>query len=272
MSELEPITSNFWQEIPHPKDPFVANRVLCRGYDVFNQILGRADMTDYVCLLLFGEKPSTKQKDMMNRLAVILGNPGPRDPSVRAAMTAAAGGSSPVACLISALACGSGNLAGSHEIQILIRNIQEMQQDTQRWLDYLKQDFPLASSEDEDVFIPIEHPPGFFGAHEYSGDFIQSALNSLCQIDETPQLNWTRENFDSLSKAAGCAMQISFVVAAALYDFKLSSEQSEFVYLFLRLPGALAHALEQRDRGWRDYPFHAKGVHFTRKNGEPSNE
>lgn len=272
MSELEPITSDFWQEIAHPKDPFLANRMLCRGYDVFQQMLGRADLTDYLCLLLFGDKPTPRQKALINHLAIILGNPGPRDPSVRAAMTAAAGGSSPVSCLIAALACGSGNLGGSHEIQLIVDNMYQHERSINSWQGYLEQDFPIVSSLDQDVYTSIEHPPGFFDAHETSSDTVHQALASLSEIEDTHQLRWVKENFTPLTQAARCGMQMSFVAGAAFYDLKMTAEQSEFVYLLLRLPGALAHALEQRARGWRDYPFHAGGVHFKRQQGDLNDE
>lgn len=267
MSDHEPITSQFWQEIPNEADPFVADRMLCSGYDVFQSMLGKADMLDYFCVLLFQEKPTDRQKALLNHLAIALGNPGPRDPSVRAAMTSAAGGSSPASCLMAALACGSGNLAGSHEMQIIVRNMHEMQQDTQAWRNYLSQTFPLENEPFDDVYKPIEHPPGFFDAHEHCSKTLLQCLDKMTTIAGTEQLNWLRSEFDTLNEAAGCAMQMSFLVGAAFYDLNLTPEQSEFVYLYLRLPGAVAHSLEQRARGWRDYPFHANGVKFEASKG-----
>lgn len=45
------------------------------------------------------------------------------------------------------------------------------------------------------------------------------------------------------------------VVGAALRSLGFDSQQGELLYLILRLPGAAAHALEQRSLGWRKYPF-----------------
>ena len=46
-------------------------------------------------------------------------------------------------------------------------------------------------------------------------------------------------------------------VAAAFIDLGLTADQAEMVYLLLRLTGAAAHALEQRDPGHKQFPFFA---------------
>jgi len=35
------------------------------------------------------------------------------------------------------------------------------------------------------------------------------------------------------------------------------------LFLLLRLPGAAAHALEQKEHGWRKYPFFGDGLTLT---------
>jgi citrate synthase len=45
------------------------------------------------------------------------------------------------------------------------------------------------------------------------------------------------------------------VAAATLHELGFTPEQGEILYLFLRLPGAAVHALEQREYGWRKIPF-----------------
>jgi citrate synthase len=48
-----------------------------------------------------------------------------------------------------------------------------------------------------------------------------------------------------------------------MFDLNLSIQQAEMLYLFLRLPGAAAHALEQQKYGWRYYPFFANGLELN---------
>jgi citrate synthase len=50
---------------------------------------------------------------------------------------------------------------------------------------------------------------------------------------------------------------MSGVAAAALADLGFNPEQGEMLHLLLRLPGAAAHALEQRAGSYKDFPFFA---------------
>ena len=53
---------------------------------------------------------------------------------------------------------------------------------------------------------------------------------------------------------------MSGVAAAAFTDLAFDPQQGEMLFLLLRLPGAAAHALEQYELGWQEFPFHADGV------------
>ena len=48
---------------------------------------------------------------------------------------------------------------------------------------------------------------------------------------------------------------LSGVIATAFADLVMTPEQGDMLYLLLRLPGAAAHALEQKKYGWKKYPF-----------------
>ena len=50
--------------------------------------------------------------------------------------------------------------------------------------------------------------------------------------------------------------------AAAFYDLGFNPRQGEMLFLLLRLPGAAAHSLEQRENGWRNYPYFGNAVHL----------
>jgi citrate synthase len=60
-----------------------------------------------------------------------------------------------------------------------------------------------------------------------------------------------------LETATGLPLALSGVAAAALADLGFTPEQGEMLHLLLRLPGAAAHALEQRHYGHKKFPFFA---------------
>ncbi len=56
---------------------------------------------------------------------------------------------------------------------------------------------------------------------------------------------------------------MSGVAAAAFRDLGLNAEQGEMLYLLLRLPGAAAHALEQKQVGFKRFPFFHGAVKYV---------
>jgi len=68
-------------------------------------------------------------------------------------------------------------------------------------------------------------------------------------------LPWLKNNLGALEAAAGHPLALSGVAAAAFSDLGFAAEQGEMLYLLLRLPGAAAHALEQRHIGYKKFPF-----------------
>ena len=53
------------------------------------------------------------------------------------------------------------------------------------------------------------------------------------------------------------------VNTAAFIDLDLSVDQAEMIYLLMRLPGAAAHSLEQKQLGWKKYPFFTSALKIT---------
>ena len=63
--------------------------------------------TSTICIYSFAERPLPHVARALEILTIALGNPGPRDPSVHAAMSAGVGGSPAAAALMAALAAGA---------------------------------------------------------------------------------------------------------------------------------------------------------------------
>jgi citrate synthase len=59
------------------------------------------------------------------------------------------------------------------------------------------------------------------------------------------------------------------VAAAALADLGMQPEESEMLFLLLRLPGAAAHALEQRATGHKKFPFYELELEPTTTGAKP---
>jgi citrate synthase len=253
----EVICSRIWEEVAEPDNPFAAAACYCSGYDVHGELLGRASWAEYLYLLFKLERPTAPQAKLLEALAVALANPGPRDHSVHAAMCGGAGGSPAAASLIAALAVGAGNLGGAREVFVAMRCWESYGEDLDAWLARLAQ----PPSEDRpDCWLDMEHAPGFDPNGVSCATTVRQTLAYLGQCSPSTHLAWLAAQRNALEQAAGCPLAMSGVAAAALADLGFTAEQGEMLYLLLRLPGAAAHALEQREQGWRRFPFFGKGL------------
>ncbi|TAN53260.1 MAG: citryl-CoA lyase [Methylococcaceae bacterium] len=263
----EVIHSRIWEEVPEADNPFAAAACYCSGYDVYGDVLGQASWIEYLYLLFKGERPSPGQARLLEILAIALTNPGPREASVHAAMCGGVGGATHAACLMAALAVGAGQLGGAHEVARALCIWQACGQDLPAWREYLQHP-PV--EERADIWLPMEHPPGFDPHGASCAAPVRRTLAALADCGVVGALGWLHEHRAALEATAGCPLAMSGVAAAAMIDLALDSDQAEMLYLWLRLPGAAVHALEQKGYGWRRFPFFADGLELVDDPGTPS--
>lgn len=250
MSGLQSIHTAIWHEEPELDNPFAAHAVRCRGYDVFGEMLGKARWVDMLWLLFRPERPSPAAAGMLETLAVALANPGPRDASVHAAMCGGIGGAPAAAALTAALAAGAGRCGGAREVFDAMTAWTECGEDVGAW-----QDFPARHRGDEiDVWPVAEHVPGF-DPHGASAPAPVRQLLAHLAAAGTPRLGWLHGHRQDIETAIGLPLALTGVAAAAFADLGFAPAEGETLFLLLRLPGAAAHALEQRTRGYRRFPF-----------------
>lgn len=246
------IYSKLWEEVAEPDNPFAARSCFCSGYDVYTDVLQHATYLEYLYLLFRGERPPAHLLRSLEILAIAIANPGPRDPSVHAAMSASVCGSPAAAALMAALAAGAGVSGGAREVFQAMQWWSQCACTMDAW--QMAFNAPPSSSKMQ-VWPDAEHPPGFAA---YGGQCAQPVLQTL----EALSLNlgsgctqWLAENRKRLEQLADHPVAMSGVIAAALIDMGFTPVSGEMLTLLLRLPGAAAHALEQGEMGFRRFPF-----------------
>jgi citrate synthase len=242
--QADGIRTAIWDEEAEPDNPFVAVRSYCRGYDVFGELLGAISSSDYLYLLLRGELPAPASSTTLQILAVALANPGPRDPSVHAAMAAGVGGSTAASMLMAALAVGAGSQGGAREVFDAMACLQGS----------------APPPRPTDIWPEPAATPGFSDQARQCPLPVRQTLARLTALlpeGRTADLHVRRE---ALEAERGAPLALTGVVAAALTDLGFSAEEGEMLYLLLRLPGAAAHALEQKRQGFRHFPFFSQIV------------
>lgn len=248
----ETIRTRIWQEEPESDNPFVARAAYCHGYDVFGEMVGKARWSDMLFLLFRGEAPTPAQAGLLEALAVALANAGPRDPAVHAAMASGVVGSPSAAVLMAALAVGAGQFNGAREILLMMTGWAQCGADLAAWRSYF-----AAPADAGSIWPAAEHAAGFDPNAARTAQPVLQTLAVLSGFGEGAALAWLVRNREAFESIGGHPLSMSGLAAAALHDLGFSPEQGEMLYLLLRLPGAAAHALEQRANSYRDFPFYA---------------
>jgi citrate synthase len=247
--------SRIWLEEPEPNNAFACRAAYCNGYDVYGEMLGNAGWVDMLYLLFKGDAPSRSRAAALELLSVALANPGPRDASVHAAMCAGVGGSPAASVLMAALAVGAGGAGGAREVFRAMQAWAACGRDIEAWRSrWIQQAAP--HTEPIDVWPAAEHPAGFDPLGVDTPTPVKQVLARLAQLDPDSSCAWLQANLSSMEQAAGCPLGMVGVAAAAFADLGMVPEEGEMLFLLLRLPGAAAHALEQRAAGHKHFPFY----------------
>jgi citrate synthase len=249
---MQYIQSRIWLEEPESDNPFAARAAFCHGYDVFGEMVGRASWADMIYLLFKGEAPSPPAAAALNILAVALANPGPREPSVHAAMCGGVGGSVAAASLMAALAVGAGSLGGAREVALAMAAWRACGNDLEAW----RARWANPPSEAASVWASAAHPVGFDPHGVSTSTPVRQTLTQLAALEASSRSAWLLDHLPEIEKAAGHPLALTGVAAAALGDLGFSPETGEMLYLLLRLPGAAAHALEQGGFGHKRFPWY----------------
>ena len=249
---METIRTRIWQEEAEPDNAFAALSCHCHGYDVYGELLVQASWIEYLFLLFRGEAPTQQQAKLLEGLAMALMNPGPRDAAVHAAMCGGVGGSTSASCLMAALAVGAGASGGAREVRLAMESWQTHGTDLSLWQTALAS-APVADP--ADVWPAPGHPPGFDPHGVRCTTPVLQTLAHLVNCGCAPSLTWLKTHRVQLESAAGIPLAMIGVAAAALHDLGCTPAQGEMLCLLLRLPGAAAHALEQKEYGHKNFPF-----------------
>jgi len=259
------IRTRIWREEPEADNPFATRAAYCHGYDVYGEMLGHARWVEMLYLLFRNEPPSAAQADLLEALVVALANPGPRDASVHAAMCGGVCGSTAASSLMAALAVGAGQFAGGHEVFLAMEGWDECGTDLDAWHQcHARNDVASGS-----IWPKSEHAPGFDPHGVSTATSVKQTLACLAGFDCGKYLPWLQQNLSALEKSADCPLALSGVAAAAFADLGFTPEQGEMLHLLLRLPGAAAHALEQRPLGYKNFPFGSVELE-NESTGEPA--
>lgn len=253
IDQADVIHTRIWKEEPEANNPFATRAAYCRGYDVYGEMIGHARWVEMLVLLFRDTLPNEAALDMLEALAVAIANPGPRDPSVHAAMCGGVGGSAAAASLMAALAVGAGRNGGARDVYDAMSMWVTCETDLDAW----SANRTVQASERIEIWPDREHPAGFDPNGIAVSTITRQLLSVLAGIGKTARLTWLDRHREDLESIMEMPLAISGVAAAAFADLGFMPAEGEMLFLLLRLPGAAAHALEQGTQGYRRFPFYS---------------
>jgi citrate synthase len=243
------INTSIWQEDPDPTNPFGTNTARCRGYDVFNDLVGNASWIQMLVLLFRNELPEQTALKQLEALAVGIMNPGPRDPSVHAGMCGGVGKAPAAASLIAALSVGAGRNNGSHDVHDVMTMLNLYGHDLEKWT--------MHKPPTIELWPDREITPGFDPHSPLPPTTLIDFVHRLYETNPSPNVAWLHQNVEAMRSEVGTHANMAMIAACVLVDLGFTPDEGEMLHLLFRLPGAAAHSLEQSAGGFKQFPFGA---------------
>ncbi len=246
--------TKIWQEIPASDNPYIASRALAHGYPL-EDLIKNSSYVDVFFLLFRGELPTRDESKLLETLMIGLINPGPRNDSVRAAMSAGIGKTNPMHILpIGLSVMGGSHLAAGcifESIRFFRRNCGR---DPSVLVEPAKNNMDgLTSSKVMDYCD--ENIPGFgciYGGIDIQAKSLASCLLDLPQVGKA--LAWGAD-FSEKIEDVGVGWLSTGVAAATLSDLGFHPKSGGVLYQIMCAPGIAAHGLEVANKHHTSMPF-----------------
>jgi citrate synthase len=243
------VKTQIWDEQPCPRNPYLADRCRCRGYDLL-ELMEKRSFVDMLFLLFLGELPTKTQARMLESLMIAFINPGPRHPAARAAIYAGCGRTNTANILPVALSVLSGEHLGGAEATAAMRFLkQHHDNDPGKIAENLLQH--CVPSKDGDRRIA----PGFgsrFNGIEPLSRRIAERLGQLPQCGAA--LRWG-DAFAGRLAPHTMGWLGPGICAAVFLDLGFAPRAGAGLFQLVCAPGLLAHGLELADKPVNSIPF-----------------
>lgn len=245
----ERLRTRIWEEIPDPKNPWVAQGARCHGY-AHEEMIDRLDYPQTIYLLLRGEIPDTNRHALLQRFLVAFCNPGPRHGATRATMSAAASGTRTRHLASIGMALLGGEHLGSAEVESAASFIARHRNEDPAELAARL----LMQSDDDSDAGDRRIAPGFGTLYgELDPRAMQLAQRLAATPGEWPNLDWGQRFAHGIG--AGHGWLEPGVAAAVGLDLGFAPRTTGVLYQIAALPGLLAHGLEAGRQGMQAFPF-----------------
>lgn len=247
---VEKASTQIWHEQTDKDSSYLADSISCHGYALDSLLDKGYSLTDMIFLLVKGELPTRRQRQLLNALSVAICNPGPRHPATRSVMEAAVSKTrTPHLLPIGLMVLGGDTAAGS--VEAIMRFIRMNRK--KELVDFSTRLVDGYAGPEND----LEIAPGFGPYFEQRNDVViklARSIHSLFIGDQITHLNWCLELDSHISKA-NCGLKFTALAAAIFLDLGFHPRTGPALFQLLSAPGLLAHGLEMANKPLSSMPF-----------------
>lgn len=240
--------TKIWHEVPSDSNPYLAKECRCHGFDLM-ELATKRSFADVFFLLFQGELPTAPQAKLLETLFILLINPGPRHPAVRAAMYAGVGKTHSQHLLPTGLSILGGSHLGGEEMS---KSMEFLKKTNGRQPKSVAAELLQTSKPPEGDW----HIAPGFGCRFGSADPLpQTMASMLANIPASGKyLQWGADFVKAIAPHAMGWLSTG-VAAATFCDLGFHPRTGAGLFQLLCGPGILAHGLELANKPITAMPF-----------------
>jgi len=241
-------TTAICYESPSEANPYSAKSIYLQGYDLI-ELTQKKSFVEVLLLTMLGELPDADSVELMNALMVGLINPGPRNPAVRAAMTAGVSKTNTPHILPIGLMVLGGEFNGSMEVEKTMHFIKEnINSPANEIIKHLDQKI---FDDEGDV-----HPFPGIGSKYGSIDLVTTDLAKyIATLKATgSSFKWLQALINTIDNSK-IGWLPTGLAASVFLDLGVAPREGGALFQLLCAPGILAHGLEQTHKPVTAMPF-----------------
>ena len=227
------------------------NKILIRGYPI-DELMGRLSFGDTVYLLLVGDMPSPTVSRIMEALLVSSIDHGAIPPATIAARTVAGTGAPlRTAAAAGVLALGSP-LGGGGSIEACMRFLDEGLSLVGDWVSYDDAARRLLDQRESTRQLPPGYGHRIHKRDPRAARLMQLAFELELEGGHTQLARAVEKELDQrltyTSNSGGTSLNSDGAIAAVSGDLGLDAETATLLFTISRVPGLVAHAVEEQRR------------------------
>lgn len=241
-------STSIYYEKPSSDNPFVAESAYLYGYNL-QSLVEKKTFIEVLLLLNTGKLPDKAECKLMNALMIGLINLGPRNPAVRASMTAAISKTNTAHLLPIGLMVLGGKENGATEIEECMIFIQKSCNEKKGLSTFLKSNNQSFKNGD------IKVAPGIGSIFGQKCIISEKLADHIIKLENSQKhFKWLHQQLKSLNSSKTGWLPIS-IASAVFLDLGIKPREGIALFQLLCSPGIVAQALEQTHKPLSSMPF-----------------